>query len=49
MPDEQKQDHYCFRLGDLSVDPGEEVKRNAPSQEWLIAVRLLQITGIGHE
>lgn len=27
MPDEQKQDHYCFRLGDLSVDPGEEGKK----------------------
>jgi hypothetical protein len=38
MPDEQKQDHYCFRLGDLSVDPVEEGKRNAPFREWLIAV-----------
>jgi hypothetical protein len=27
MPDEQKQDHYCFRLGDLSVDPVEEGKK----------------------
>ncbi|WP_291375094.1 hypothetical protein [Acinetobacter sp. UBA6720] len=28
MPDEQKQDHYCFRLGDLSVDPVEKGKKN---------------------
>jgi hypothetical protein len=27
MPDEQKRDHYCFRLGDLSVDPVEEGKK----------------------
>ena len=27
MPDEQKQGHYCFRLGDLSVDPVEEGKK----------------------
>ena len=27
MPDEQKQDHYCLRLGDLSVDPVEEGKK----------------------
>ena len=27
MPDEQKQDHYCFRLGDLGVDPVEEGKK----------------------
>jgi hypothetical protein len=27
MPKEQQQDHYCFRLGDLSVDPVEEGKK----------------------
>lgn len=27
MPIDEKQDHYCFRLGDLSVDPAEEGKK----------------------
>lgn len=27
MPIDEKQDHYCFRLGDLSVDPAEDGKK----------------------